>query len=50
MTMICDICDCDNSEENPIIEILDEENCVEGRICMFCFVKMENDKDAEYTV
>lgn len=48
--MTCDECDCDNSEENPIIEILDENNCVEACLCMFCFVKMENEKDGEYSI
>lgn len=42
--MICNICDCNDSEENPIIEILDENNYVENRICMMCYYEMENDE------
>lgn len=48
MMKICDVCECDDSEENPIIEILDDNNCVEARMCMFCFVKEE--RDGEHTL
>ena len=37
--MTCDICGCEDSEENPIFEILDEEGYVVKRICMNCFLK-----------
>ena len=37
--MTCDICECKDSEENPIFEILDEEGFVVQRICMNCFLK-----------
>ncbi len=37
--MICDNCFCDDSEDNPIFEVLDEEGFVEEKICMMCYVE-----------
>ena len=36
---ICDKCMCTDSEENPILEIVDEEGFVEERVCMMCYVE-----------
>jgi len=43
--MICEICDCNDSEDNPIIEIIDENNYVKERLCMMCYVEVMNDTD-----
>lgn len=37
--MICDRCFCDDSEDNPIFEVLDNEGFVEEKICMMCYVE-----------
>ncbi len=37
--MICDICKVEDSEENPIFEILDDEGYVVQPICMNCYLK-----------
>lgn len=44
---ICDKCMCTDSEENPILEIVDEEGFVEERVCMMCYVE---ELDGEFTV
>lgn len=37
--MICDKCYCDDTEENPLFEILDDSGFVEERICMMCYLE-----------
>lgn len=41
----CERCCCVDSEENPIIEIIDEYNCVEEYICMMCYVESLEEDD-----
>ena len=35
----CQECCCVDSEENPVIEIVDEEGFVEEMYCMMCYVE-----------
>ncbi len=37
--MTCDVCGVEDSEENPIFEIVDSEGYVVRRICMNCYLK-----------
>lgn len=45
--MTCEECCCVDSEENPILEELDDEGFVERRVCMMCYVE---ELDGESTV
>ena len=40
--LICEICDCSDSEENPVLEILDDNMYVEQRICLMCYTEKDN--------
>ena len=42
--MICDKCQCDNSEDNPIFEVIDDDGFVEEHICMMCYVEELEDE------
>lgn len=44
-TMICEVCCCVDSKDNPILEILDEDGFVEQRICMMCYSEQLEDID-----
>lgn len=39
----CEDCCCIDSEDNPIIDILDEQGYIEHSICMMCYVERQND-------
>ena len=39
----CDKCKCNDSLDNPLIEILDEFECVIGRECMMCYAERIDD-------
>ena len=41
----CEECCCVDSEENPILEILDESGFIEVSICMMCYVEEVNDAE-----
>lgn len=36
---ICNECCCVDSEENPILEILDESGFVIEKVCMMCYAE-----------
>ena len=40
MKIQCDICQCTDSEENPVLEIINEDEVVEQYICLDCFAKV----------
>lgn len=42
ITKICEDCCCIDSEDNPMIEIWDDEGYVKHTICMMCYVEREN--------
>jgi|TARA_R100000479_G_scaffold175131_1_gene125254 hypothetical protein len=37
--LICDLCGCEDTEENPVLEIVDEEFGTVEHICMMCLVE-----------
>jgi hypothetical protein len=41
----CDRCNCNNTEENPIFEILDNDFNIEEWVCMMCYVEEVNDAE-----
>jgi hypothetical protein len=43
MNLTCDICNCKDSEENPVLEILNDGTRVDKTICLNCFAKETND-------
>jgi len=43
MARSCQECCCIDTEENPIIEILDEQGFVVREICMMCYAEELDD-------
>lgn len=41
--MICETCNCVDSKDNCIIEILDENGCVERKLCLMCYAEELDD-------
>jgi hypothetical protein len=42
-TKICEDCCCIDSEDNPILELLNEQGYIDHSICMMCYVERQND-------
>ena len=48
MSLICDVCGCVDSKDNPILEVINEEYGTVEHLCMMCLADMlEEEENAE---